>query len=584
MSPTDLLPIADLSASETKAITAKDLLEGVVINMDAGSIPVGKIDFSAGIPDGNILVTQGDVVLGRTTGAGKSEEIPCTAAGRALLAGVDAAAQRTSLGLGTLATHSGSWVDGSSFSGTSSGTNTGDQTITLTGPVTGSGKGTFATVIAAGAINAVQLANGAVTTDKLANDAVTAAKLASGSSAVVSAGAPSGAGAFTGQLHLNSITGDTYYYDGANWDQVAGFTSLSFDEAGPLGFALDLTPGRNSPKVKVTLDKQPPNTVWAGPSAAGTVGEPSFRVLGGADLPAPTGTSKGGVYQGEGTIIDADGRLHLEAATASALGGVRISGPSLTVDTSGIASHKASPLAAGSYVKVTTDADGHVVGSALLVVADIPDLDAAKITTGSLSPTLFGKRSITQEKLADYSIAFIQEATPGAQHLYHNGMLWFQESTGQLRMWNGNSWFAVGFGRLSAENLRYCGTFNAATGTVTGVTPFGTTEGFKIGDAIPAASDGKSGVYFVCATPGNATPVAAGVTFDAGDWVLCNGMTAGWVRIDTLSGGGGGGGSSASHLGDLLDVTLAAPTNGDFLQFTSSGQWVNSGAIDGGSF
>ena len=98
MSPTDLLPIADLSASETKAITAKDLLEGVVINMDAGSIPVGKIDFSAGIPDGNILVTQGDVVLGRTTGAGKSEEIPCTAAGRALLAGVDAAAQRTVLG------------------------------------------------------------------------------------------------------------------------------------------------------------------------------------------------------------------------------------------------------------------------------------------------------------------------------------------------------------------------------------------------------------------------------------------------------------------------------------------------------
>ena len=219
---------------------------------------------------------------------------------------------------------------------------------------------------------------------------------------------------------------------------------------------------------------------------------------------------------------------------------MRISGPSLTVDTSGIASHKASPLAAGSYVKVTTDADGHVVGSALLAVADIPDLDAAKITTGSLLPTLFGKRSITQEKLADYSIAFIQEAAPGSQHLFHNGMLWLQESTGQLRMWNGNSWFAVGFGRLSAENLRYCGTFNAATGQITGVTQFGTAEGFKIGDAIPAANDGKSGVYFVCATPGNATPVTAGITFDAGDWVLCNGATAGWVRVDTLSGGGGG--------------------------------------------
>ncbi len=50
---------------------------------------------------------------------------------------------RTALGLGTLATQSGT------FSGTSSGTNTGDQTITLTGDVTGSGTGSFAATIAA---------------------------------------------------------------------------------------------------------------------------------------------------------------------------------------------------------------------------------------------------------------------------------------------------------------------------------------------------------------------------------------------------------------------------------------------------
>ncbi len=48
---------------------------------------------------------------------------------------------RTNLGLGTLATQSGT------FSGTSSGSNTGDQTITLTGAVTGTGTGTFATTI-----------------------------------------------------------------------------------------------------------------------------------------------------------------------------------------------------------------------------------------------------------------------------------------------------------------------------------------------------------------------------------------------------------------------------------------------------
>jgi hypothetical protein len=56
-----------------------------------------------------------------------------TTAGRALLTGADAAAQRTSLGLGTLATQSGT------FSGTSSGTNTGDQTISISGDVTAAG-------------------------------------------------------------------------------------------------------------------------------------------------------------------------------------------------------------------------------------------------------------------------------------------------------------------------------------------------------------------------------------------------------------------------------------------------------------
>lgn len=93
-------------------------------------------------------VTATDKILGRSTaGAGVVEEITCTAAGRALIDDVDATAQRTTLGLGTLATQSGT------FSGTSSGTNTGDQTITLTGDVTGTGTGSFAATIAAKAVS-----------------------------------------------------------------------------------------------------------------------------------------------------------------------------------------------------------------------------------------------------------------------------------------------------------------------------------------------------------------------------------------------------------------------------------------------
>lgn len=65
----------------------------------------------------------------------------------------DAGMARTNLGLGALATQSGT------FSGTHSGTNTGDQTITLTGDVTGSGTGLFATAIAVGVVTLAMMAN-----------------------------------------------------------------------------------------------------------------------------------------------------------------------------------------------------------------------------------------------------------------------------------------------------------------------------------------------------------------------------------------------------------------------------------------
>jgi hypothetical protein len=67
---------------------------GTVWTIDAGVVSYAKIQ--------NVSAT--DKLLGRSTaGAGSVEEIACTAAGRAILDDVDAAAQRTTLGLATIA-------------------------------------------------------------------------------------------------------------------------------------------------------------------------------------------------------------------------------------------------------------------------------------------------------------------------------------------------------------------------------------------------------------------------------------------------------------------------------------------------
>jgi hypothetical protein len=152
-------------------------------------------------------VSATDKLLGRSTaGSGTVEEITCTAAGRALIDDADASAQRTTLGLGTLATQSGT------FSGTSSGTNTGDQTITLTGDVTGSGTGSFAATIA----------NSAVTNAKMANMTASTIK----ARVTGSTGAPEDA-TLTQVLDLvgSAAQGDILYRGASTWTRLGAGTS-----------------------------------------------------------------------------------------------------------------------------------------------------------------------------------------------------------------------------------------------------------------------------------------------------------------------------------------------------------------------
>jgi hypothetical protein len=136
--PTITLPNATgLPISTGVSGLGSGIAAALAINTGSAGAPV--LFNSAGGTPSSLTLTNATGLP--ATGIGDS-----TAAGRSLLTAADAAAQRTALGLGTLATQSGT------FSGTSSGTNTGDQTITLTGEATGSGTGSFAATLSNSAV------------------------------------------------------------------------------------------------------------------------------------------------------------------------------------------------------------------------------------------------------------------------------------------------------------------------------------------------------------------------------------------------------------------------------------------------
>jgi len=148
-------------ASANGSLSAERVISNstsVTVNFATG----GQVSLERAALTGDVTASQNSNATTIANGVVSTAKLggDITTAGKALLDDADASAQRTTLGLGTLATQNGT------FSGTSSGTNTGDQTISLTGDVTGSGTGSFAATIASSAVTNAKMANMTASTIK----------------------------------------------------------------------------------------------------------------------------------------------------------------------------------------------------------------------------------------------------------------------------------------------------------------------------------------------------------------------------------------------------------------------------------
>jgi hypothetical protein len=388
---------------------------------------------------------------------------------------------------------------------------------------------------AAGAIATADLADDAVTNAKIADNAVgtaqiadsgvTAGKLANSSSTVVQANAPVSNGAFTGQQFLDTATGYEYTWNGTSWQRQAAINDIVFNASSPLSFSVAY-PDDYSATITASVSNQNAAVVFAGPPS-GSSAAPTFRSLQAGDLPLATSGTVGAVLPGAG----------------------------LQMGSPGVLQHSNSTVA-GTYVgAITIDSQGHIVSAAnSLSAAEIPNLDASKITTGTFSSAFLANNSVTAAQLADYGIAQVSESAPTPEFA---GQWWINPNDRAAYIWVGavsptpeGYWLNLGYGSPTQINLRFGGTYNASGNVVSSINSYGIEAGLSVGQPLSSPSTSNNGIYLIVTTAGTGSTPAPNQSLSIGNWVLSEGVGNTWTKVNL--------GSSIGGIGDQ-DVLVDGP-------------------------
>jgi len=442
-----------------------------------------------------------------------------------------------------------------------------DKAVTLlTAETVPSGKILFD----AGSIPGGALVNGAIGAAQIASAAVTASKLAANSTTQLVGSLPA-AGSYIGQLALDTNTNKTYIWNGSAWVafRAAGsINQLVATTTGPIQISVDTQDDVATLTVNPTA--APTGGIFlAGPASGG--GSISGRAIVGSDLPTAGTTDKGAVVvNGNGLAISGDtltidnvvtpestdyhvvqydanglvtdGRVitgaDLPVATSGSLG-VVFPGAGLGVDAAGELAHVNS-IVSGSAAKVSFDSEGHITGTFALEEADIPDIPATKLTSGTLATAVLPNNGIAGGNLADYSVT--QFGGPGSTAnitvfptAEYIGQFFWDESRRDLYIWSGTSWLPV---TITSGELVFAGTYDAANNEIDTLTAAGAAvSGFTAGDPLPTADAGNNQYYFVAINSGTGTAPAPAVALQAPDQIVSNGSTWEWIDVSgTIAG------------------------------------------------